>query len=369
MRKILFALLIITFSCNTEKEKSNNVSINIEGLTDKMSVKIISDSGKIVDSARVTKENLSFTIPKKNIYEKYRVSIYKDSLKRSFIDFFLWQKNTDLSITGHYNDSTYAVEKFKITGDSLNDIQEEFNKILVKYSTSEITKEMSSTKNQIEAQNLFKKYVNLIQLDQIALSFKKPNNLVSINNVLLLGNRISIDSLRLYYSLLDNRLKETKEGVILEEISNTVRLNVGDRIMDFKGIDVDGNEIKLSDFSNKVILLDFWASWCGPCHIQNKEEFTPMYEKYKNKGFIIISYSLDVENKESAWKSASISDGITWVNISNLKGFNDPISKQYSVSVLPTSFIINNEGIIVKSFTGYDSNSSAIEDEIKKLLK
>ena len=74
------------------------------------------------------------------------------------------------------------------------------------------------------------------------------------------------------------------------------------------------------------------------------------------------------EDKEK-WKEASKKDNIKWINISNLKGFNDPISKQYNITMIPNSFLIDQNGIIVKSFKGYDSENEIIESEILKLIK
>jgi len=81
---------------------------------------------------------------------------------------------------------------------------------------------------------------------------------------------------------------------------------------------------------------------------------------------VIISYSLDKKSEKKAWLKES--ENNNWINISNLKGFNDPVANQYSIYSIPNSFLINREGVIVKSFKGYDKNSNKIENEIKKLL-
>ena len=144
---------------------------------------------------------------------------------------------------------------------------------------------------------------------------------------------------------------------------------VGNYIENFTAFDLNNKEIGISEFKGKVILLDFWASWCVPCHEQNQKEFSKIYEKYKKENFIIISYSLDKKEDKEKWKEASKKDNIKWINISNLKGFNDPISKQYNITMIPNSFLIDQNGIIVKSFKGYDSENEIIESEILKLIK
>ena len=137
----------------------------------------------------------------------------------------------------------------------------------------------------------------------------------------------------------------------------------------FTAFDLNDKEIGIEEFKGKVILLDFWASWCVPCHEQNQKEFSEIYEKYKKENFILISYSLYKNEDKEKWKEASKKDNINWINISNLKGFDDPISRQYNITSIPNSFLIDQNGIIVKSFKGYDPENEIIESEILKLMK
>lgn len=367
-KTILLLLIIISISCKNENDKNNMISANITGINSEMSIILDSiDSNYTnfrVDSIKGFDNVFKFIIPKSDTPKEYRITIFNDSLNEPITFITLWFENEDISISGSLNE----LKELQIKGGKLNDIQNEFINIYKKYSTPEIEEELSSAKNQEESQAIFQKYVNLIESDQLNLIFKNPNNLISLSNLIRVTNRVSQDSLKLYYKQLDNILRTSKNGELLAEFIKYPKINIGDSVQDFSAIDLEGNPIKLSDFKGKIILLDFWASWCVPCHEQNQKEFSELYEKYKNQNLVIISYSLDVKTAKEDWRKASLNDKISWINISNLKGFDDPLSKQYSISSVPNSFLIDQNGKIVNSFIGYDSENSTIESEIIKLI-
>ncbi|MEZ4936559.1 MAG: TlpA disulfide reductase family protein [Crocinitomicaceae bacterium] len=106
----------------------------------------------------------------------------------------------------------------------------------------------------------------------------------------------------------------------------------------------DGKEIKLSDLKGKVVLIDFWASWCGPCRKENPNVVN-IYHKYKDKGFTVYSVSLD--EKKDRWEQAIKTDGLIWENhVSDLQGWNSIAAQLYKVSSIPATFLIDKNGII-----------------------
>ena len=370
MKKILFLLIIIiTNSCKNEKIEIYTINGNITGIHSNFSVKldsIDSDNKKFkIDSVRVINNTFNFNIPKSKKATHYEIKIINDSLKQPVSFFRFWFENENISIKGGLSEEM----NIKIKGGKLNEIQNGFNAVFIKYDTPEIRNEIMSSNSDEKRKNIIKKYMNLINNDRINFCFNNPDNIISLNTINDLSYYISSDSLKLYYNKLDKQLQSSSDGKQLERVMDIQKLKKGDTIQYFTAKDVNGKIVNLKKFFGNVILLDFWASWCAPCHKQNKEEFQIIFDKFKGKNFKIISYSIDKKSDEKAWIQSSKNDNIRWLNISNLEGSDDLISNQFQVSSYPTSFLINTKGMIEKVFIGYNPNSNEIEKEIEKLLK
>ena len=124
----------------------------------------------------------------------------------------------------------------------------------------------------------------------------------------------------------------------------------------------EGVEIKLSSLKGKYVLIDFWASWCGPCRKENPN-VVKLYHKYKNDGFTIYSVSLDSSN--DAWKEAILKDGLVWPNhVSDLMQWNSPMPKLYGFNGIPHAVLINKEGNII----GVGLRGPSLEQKLEEIF-
>lgn len=120
---------------------------------------------------------------------------------------------------------------------------------------------------------------------------------------------------------------------------------VGYTAPDILSTTVSGESFDLSGLRGKLVLLDFWASWCAPCRAAN-QKLIPIYEQYKDEGFEIVSFSMDT--KEKLWKDAIAKDGIPWIQVSDLTDLKESsVARDYSVSQLPTIYLIDEQGEVI----------------------
>ncbi|MGE8424090.1 MAG: peroxiredoxin family protein, partial [Sphingobacterium siyangense] len=151
------------------------------------------------------------------------------------------------------------------------------------------------------------------------------------------------------------------------QIANYIKeqstVSVGNFAPDFSQPDTLGHAIKLSDFRGKYLLLDFWASWCGPCRNENPT-VVRAYHKYKNKNFTVLGVSLDGESQKQAWIGAIHSDSLSWTQVADLKGWKNEAAQLYKVKSIPRNFLIDPSGkIIAKNLRG-----NALEKYLAKYL-
>ena len=233
-----------------------------------------------------------------------------------------------------FNAEVATIDATTVTEEIRTNTTQRYNKMISSRSEAIeqfIQNEPASPATYFAVKYLFQKPASkLILIAADKMEKELPNSLYTKNLVSLAAN-----------------IGPTVEGAIAPEISLKTP---------------EGEILALSSLRGKVVLIDFWASWCGPCRKENPN-VKKIYEKYKDQGFEIYAVSLD--NNAAQWKGAIAKDGLAWKHVSELLGWKGTVSRAYGVGSIPQTFLLDKEGRIVK--TGFRSHE--LESLIQPLLQ
>lgn len=172
-----------------------------------------------------------------------------------------------------------------------------------------------------------------------------------------------IEELEKIVNLLDKNTENTKYGKLGREKLKQMRgTMIGYEALNFSQADVNGKKINLKDFKGKYVLVDFWASWCGPCRGENPNVVNA-YNKYKDKGFTVLGVSFDQD--KGKWLQAIEKDHLTWTQVSDLKGWGNEAGKLFGITSIPQNLLLDKEGkIVAKNLRGID-----LENKLEEIIK
>jgi peroxiredoxin len=251
-------------------------------------------------------------------------------------------------------DSLY---RSSITGNKINEDFAQFNKLMIpvaKMMTPNNTEKQFNEATELRKQ-ISKKFLAENQDSYISLDRALRNIAVGY---------IDVDMVEPLFISLSQNVRSTKAGVAFQKILNSLKkVNIGATAPEFTQTDTSGNPFKLSSLRGKYVLVDFWASWCGPCRNENPN-LVKTYKKYKTKNFTILSISLDRPNAKKDWIAAIHNDGLTWTQVSDLKYWNNEAALLYGIQAIPQNILIDPNGrIIAKNLMGND-----LEDKLAELF-
>jgi peroxiredoxin len=169
------------------------------------------------------------------------------------------------------------------------------------------------------------------------------------------GYDIDADKAEPVYNLLPANVKAYPSAIVFKNRIDIARkTGVGQYAMDFTQNDTLDRPVSLSSFRGKFVLVDFWASWCGPCRRENPN-VVKVFNNYKDKNFTILSVSLDRPNAKDKWLKAIHDDQLEWTHVSDLKFWDNAVAKQYGIQAIPQNLLVDPNGkIIGKNLRGED---------------
>lgn len=192
--------------------------------------------------------------------------------------------------------------------------------------------------------------------DTIVYAFvRKHNNSPAAANIILdrYINYQQVEKAGELYKVLDKKVQQSFYGKeIVKALDADGRTAPGKMAPDFTMQDTTGKAVTLSAMRGSYVLVDFWASWCGPCRKENPN-VVAAYNKFHEKGFDVIGVSLD--NKKEAWTKAIRADGLTWYHVSDLKGWANEAAAAYHIKSVPANFLLDRTGkIVARNLRGED---------------
>jgi peroxiredoxin len=346
-RTLLFAgIAILLVGCVPQnkqlKENEFRIVATVENVADSTEVYLQynNDEGFHCDTAFITDNRFEFTgIINEPTQSALFMVKHGQTASRDYKVFYLEPAEIVFESTEYLKDA-----EIKNPSD-LNKTFSEWDKI-----NSSFRKKINDTEDDAVIDSL------LTEMTTATVAFVKSHtdSYVSLDIIFyILTNPDEIATAESLFSELPKNLQETRLGkIIADRLNSAKKIAVGAIAPDFTQNTPDGKPVSLSDFRGKYVLVDFWASWCGPCRRENPT-VVKAYNKFKDKGFTVLGVSLDKD--KDRWLAAIEKDKLTWTQVSDLEYWQNAAAQLYSIQSIPSNVLVNPEGeIIAKNLRGDD---------------
>jgi len=379
MKKILFAILAI-ISINATAQKKFTINGDVSKIKEpivKVFLSYRANGVSTEDSVDVKNGKYAFKGAVADPVMAYlRAEYKKDTSTTSVRAFFYERDMTTLFI----ENSSIAVANIDSFGNAIvkgSKAHAEYLKL--KASNKDINDKMQSLNNDYGAlyekkdeEGMKKLEAEFEKLDAEMKIRNKQYLQKNTNSVIALyifnqyaGYDINPDDAEPIFLSLSESIRNSAGGKEIQaKIETAKKTGIGRMAMDFTQNDTLGNPVTLSSFRGKYLLLDFWASWCGPCRAENPN-VVAAFNQYNSKGFDVLSVSLDQPNGKEKWLKAIHDDKLTWTHVSDLKFWNNQVSVMYGIQAIPQNFLIDPQGKII----GKNLRAEALNQKLQELFK
>jgi peroxiredoxin len=364
MKKVIYLFVTVTIMSSCSSKPHYTVVGNIDG-SDSITFYLQKrEAGKTVSIDSAVSRKGTFTMKGGVIDYPQSIQLVAGNTKKR-TSFYL--ENSEITVKG----SLDSLFKAKVTGSKSQDEYDALinsNKPLSdKYSRFVNRYQVASQSGNAATVAMLEKQLDSIQVEMSNLekNFVKthPSSYVSPSILVSLSYEMEADEIESMVNGLDTSISALPPIKIMKErVAVMKSVAIGQKAPDFTLSDVNGNPLALSSkIGSKLLLIDFWASWCNPCRQENPN-VVKVYNEFHKKGFDVFGVSLD--QKKEPWVKAIADDKLSWTHVSDLQYWNNAAAKLYAVNSIPANFLLDETGKII----GKNLRGEALYNKVSEIL-